>query len=140
MTSATDTISANAAAVAAYVEEHDATKLRADATFVDVTSGLRWHGRDAIAGMLDFFYRVAFDARVEDSRLVAGLDAVVLEATFVGRHLGEFAGVPGTGIEVRVPMVIIYDLVDAEIAGARIHFSVASFLAQVAADPEGRPA
>jgi predicted ester cyclase len=131
--SAADPIARNAAAISAYVLEHDASFLRPDATFVDVTSGLRWEGREAIAGMLEFFYRVAFDAHIEDARVIVGLDGAVVEATFVGRHLAEFAGVPATGKDVRVPLAVIYDLVDGEIAGARIHFSVASFLAQAAA-------
>lgn len=140
MITATDPIAANATSIAAYLELHDASRLRADATFVDATSGLRWEGREAIAGMLDFFYRVAFDARIEAPRLMVGRDGAALEATFVGRHIGEFAGVPPTGIDVRVPMVVLYDLADGEITGARVHFSVAAFLAQVAAAGNGQPA
>jgi predicted ester cyclase len=132
MTIAIDPIARNADAIGAYLERHDASKLREDAVFVDVTSGLRWEGREAIAGMLELMYRVAFDARMEEPRLIVGLDGAVLEATFVGRHLGEFAGVPATGREVRVPMVVLYDLADGEICGARVHFGVASFLAQTA--------
>jgi predicted ester cyclase len=140
MTIALDPIARNAAAVAAYVDSHDPVHLRQDATFVDVASGLRWEGREAVAGMLHWLYGVAFDAHVEDRRFVVGLDGAVLEATFVGRHLAEFAGVPGTGREVRVPLVVIYDLVDGQIVGARIHFGVASFLAQVVGEGSGSPA
>jgi len=132
MTIALDPIARNASLMAAYLEEHDVTRLREDATFVDATSGLRWQGRDAIAGMMDAFYRVAFDGHLDDSHLIVGMDGAVLEATFVGRHLAEFAGVAATGREVRVPLVIVYDLEAGEIAGARVHFSVASFLAQTA--------
>src|SRR5688500_480011 len=79
---ATDLVARNAAAVRAYAEAHDTSFLRPDATFVDVTSGLRWQGHEAIAGMLDYFYRIAFDAHVEDTRMIVGLDGAVLEATF----------------------------------------------------------
>ena len=130
---ASDPIARNGAAISAYLLEHDASFLRPDATFLDVTSGLRWEGREAIEGMLEFFYRVAFDAHVEDVRMIVGVDGAAVEATFVGRHLAEFAGVPATGADVRVPMAVLYDLAEGEIVGARIHFSVASFLAQVAA-------
>jgi hypothetical protein len=140
MAIATDPIAANAVALTAYLRDHDPSALRSDAVFVDVTSGLRWEGREAIAGMLDFFYRVAFEAHVEDVRLIVGVDGAAFEGTFVGRHLAEFAGVPGTGVDVRVPMAILYDLVEGQITGARIHFSVASFLAQVSASRSGRPA
>lgn len=140
MAIALDPIARNTAAVTAYVDSHDPAHLREDATFVDVASGLRWEGRGAVSGMLGWLYRVAFDAHVEDRRFVVGLDGAALEATFVGRHLAEFAGVPGTGREVRVPLVVIYDLLDGQIAGARVHFGVASFLAQVAGDGSGSPA
>jgi predicted ester cyclase len=132
MTIAIDPISRNTLALAAYLDTHDVSALRPDAVFVDVTSGLRWEGREAISRMVETLYRVAFDAHVEDARLIVGLDGAVLEATFVGRHIAEFAGLPPTGREVRVPMAVVYDLVDGEIAGARVHFSVASFLAQAA--------
>jgi hypothetical protein len=140
MAIATDPTAANAAALTAYLRDHDPSALRADAIFVDVTSGLRWEGREAIAGMLDFFYRIAFEAHVEEERLIVGVDGAAFEGTFVGRHRAEFAGVPPTGLDVRVPMAVLYDLVDGQIAGARIHFSVASFIAQVAAAGSGRPA
>lgn len=129
MTSATQR---NLDAVRRYTAgDHDAAVLAPDAAFVDVTTGRRWTGANEIAAMLDGMYRVAFDARVEEPRLVADADAVVLEATFVGRHIGEFAGVAATGAEVRVPLVVVYDLADGVIRGARIHFDVASFLRQV---------
>ena len=129
MTSATQR---NLDAVRRYTAgDHDAAVLAPDSAFVDVTTGRRWTGANEIAAMLDGMYRVAFDARVEEPRLVADEDAVVLEATFVGRHIGEFAGVAATGAEVRVPLVVVYDLADGVIHGARIHFDVASFLRQV---------
>lgn len=132
MTVALDPIASNALTIANYLENHDVSALHPEAVFVDVTSGLRWQGRDAIAGMLAYLYEVAFDAHIEEPRLIVGLDAAVVEATFVGRHKAEFAGVPGSGVVVRVPLVVIYDVSDAQITGARIHFSVASLIAQAA--------
>ena len=140
MTLATDPIACNAAAVAAYHESHDPSCLRQDVVFVDMASGLRWEGREAVAGMLAWLYHVAFEARVEDARLTVGLDGVALEATFTGRHLAEFAGVPGTGRDVRVPLAIFYDLAEGQISGARIHFGVATFLAQVGGGGSSQPA
>lgn len=130
MSIAMDPGAVNGEAVAAYVRSHDASLLEDDAVVVDVTSGLRWEGRAAIADMLDYLYRVAFDAHLEDVRLVVGREAVVVEATFVGRHLAEFAGIQPSGAMVRVPLVALYDVRDGRISAARIHFSVASFMAQ----------
>ena len=135
MTTQIEARSPNLAALNGYLLDHDASYLAEDATFTDVTSGMQWTGRDAIGAMLDWMYQGVFEARVEDLRLIVGADgaAAVAELTFAGRHLGEFAGVPGTGREVRVPMVVIYELADGRIAAARIHFNVAAFLAQVTA-------
>ena len=137
MTPTTETTGADAAGAVlhGYLVDHDASHLADDATFTDVTSGMHWTGREAIGAMLDWLYRGVFDARVEDMRLIVGADGAgaAAEMTFVGRHIGEFAGVPGTGRDVRVPMVVVYDLAGGRITAARVHFSVASFLAQVAA-------
>ncbi len=83
--------------------------------------------------MLDFFYHVAFDATAETKSLVVGDGIAVLEGEFVGRHIGEFAGVPATGMDVRVPLVVIYDVRDGQIVEGRVYFETPAFLAQVGA-------
>lgn len=121
--------------VEAYVRGHDDRWLIADAVFTDVTTGLTWSGRQSIAAMLDWMYHVVFDAHLEDSRVLVSTDGAeaVLEATFVGVHRGEFAGVPPTGRTVRVPLVVLYGMAEGRIATGRVHFSVASFRAQACA-------
>lgn len=127
-----DRAAVNHAALEAYLGGHDTSVLADDAVFADTTTGMSWTGPDAIAGMLDWFYHGVFEAHVEDARLIAGADgtAAVLDATFVGVHQGEFAGVPATGRTVRIPLVVLYDLADGKVTGGRIHFDVASFLTQ----------
>lgn len=127
-----DRAEANLAALDAYLSGHDTSVLADDAVFTDTTTGMIWTGPDAIAGMLDWFYHGVFEAQVEDAKLIAGADgkSAVLDGTFVGVHKGEFAGVPATGRTVRIPLVVIYDLSDGKVTGGRVHFDVASFLAQ----------
>ena len=72
--------------------------------------------------MLDHFYHGAFDARVETKNVIVGEGIAVLEADFVGRHIGEFAGVSPTGKDVRVPLAVIYELRDGRIVEGRIYF------------------
>ena len=135
MTALTEERNPSLQALQGYLVDHDASYLTEDATFTDVTSGMQWTGREAIAAMLDWLYRGVFDARVEDLRLIVGMDgsAAAAELVFAGRHQGEFAGVPATGRDVRVPMVVIYDVAGGQITAARVHFNVASFMAQVTA-------
>jgi steroid delta-isomerase-like uncharacterized protein len=120
----------------AYLVDHDPRHLADDATFTDVTTGLSWTGREAITRMLTWMYHDVFEAHVEDPRVIVDADGAigVAEMTFVGTHRGEFGGVPASGRDVRVPLVVIYDLSGGQIAGARVHFSVASFIAQTRAD------
>ena len=136
MTTATlSDVERNGAAVRAYLDEHEAAYLSEDATFTDVTSGMTWTGPEAISGMLGWMYHGVFEAHVEDARVIVGSDgkAAVAEMTFVGSHTGEFAGIPATGRDVRVPLVVLYDVADGRITGARVHFNVAAFQAQASA-------
>jgi predicted ester cyclase len=46
----------------------------------------------------------------------------LLEASFVGKHIGEFAGISATGKQVNVPLCVSYDLnEDGLIQNGRIY-------------------
>jgi predicted ester cyclase len=81
--------------------------------------------------MLHFVYHVAFDARAETRNMVFADGQAVLEADFVGRHIGEFAGIPATNKSVRVPLCVVYDLENDLIKRGRVYFEVPAFTKQV---------
>lgn len=116
----------------AYAAEHDTSLIAPDAVFHDVASGQDYIGREAIAAMLDHVYDVAFQARAEEVRTTVGDGAAVLEAVVVGTHTGEFAGVPATGREVRIPLVVSYRIADGSVQEANVYLMVSTFLQQVA--------
>jgi steroid delta-isomerase-like uncharacterized protein len=118
-----------------YSENHDPQYIADDAVFTDMSSGQEYRGRDAIAGMLHWFYHVAFDAKVETVSMVLEGDRGAAEGLVVGRHVGEFAGVPATNKEIRVPLAVHYEFRDGKIAAGRFYFSAPAFLAQVGALP-----
>jgi steroid delta-isomerase-like uncharacterized protein len=122
----------------AYTSSHDTALLAPDAVFHDVASGQDHIGREAVAGMLHHVYHVALDARAETVRTVVGDGVAVLEAAVVGTHTGEFAGVPATGREVRIPLVVSYRIADGLVHEAHVYLLVASFLQQVGALDGGR--
>ena len=62
-------------------------------------------------------------------------DHTTWEGTFVGRHTGDFMGIPPTGKDVRVPLCVTYDLRDGRIAAGRIYFEVPALLAQLGVAP-----
>ncbi len=84
-------------------------------------TGEETKGRDAIAGMLHYMYHIAFDAKGEIVNTIITEDMAVLEATFKGKHIGEFAGMPPTNKEVNVPLCITYDIKDGFIKQAKIY-------------------
>jgi len=129
-------IDGNREALLGYLEGHVAMRLAEDAVFTDMSSGQVWRGRDEIGGMLDAMYHRLFDAHAETKNLIIDDAHAVLEADFVGRHIGDFAGVPATNKEVNVPLAVIYDFRDGQIAAGRVFWTVPVFLAQVGALPQ----
>jgi len=104
-----------------------------DVCFTVMATGQEFRGPDAILAMLTYFYRQAFQAEAINERLVVGEGRAVGEWDFVGRHTGEFAGVPATAKDVNVPLAVAYDLEDGRVVRGRVYFETPAFLAQVGA-------
>ena len=117
----------------AAAQHADVSMMAPDVVFRIMATGQEHRTPEGVVGMLDYFYHVAFDAKAETKSMIVGQGIAALEADFVGRHIGEFAGVPPTGKEVRVPLVVIYDLRDGQIVEGRVYFEIPAFLAQVGA-------
>lgn len=122
-------------AVTRYVKSNhtDLSMMAPDVVFTSMATGDEHRGVEALAGMLHYVYHVAFDARAETKNLFVTEKNAVLEADFVGKHIGEFAGVPATGKMVRVPLCVVYDLEGDKITRGRIYWEVPAFLKQVGA-------
>src|SRR5690349_18061130 len=98
-------------AITAYLRNHaDPSYLAEDAVFTDMGTGEEYRGREAVAHSLAYFYHQAFEAHPEVHNTVIVDGHAVAEGEFVGRHIGDFAGIPATGREVRVPICVAYDL------------------------------
>jgi hypothetical protein len=46
-------------------------------------------------GLLNYFYHVAFDATAENTTEIIENGKAVWDGYLVGRHIGEFTGIPG---------------------------------------------
>lgn len=112
-------------------EHGDLSMLAPDVVFRVMATGDEHRGPEAVQAMLEFFYHHAFDATAKTRHFVVGEGVAVLEADFVGRHIGEFAGVAATDKTVNVPLAVIYDVADGVIVEGRIYFEIPAFLAQV---------
>lgn len=129
------TVAQTRSVVESYLNSHDATFLTEDAVFVHMATGDRHVGREAVSQMLDFMYSRAFDAQAEPVGMVFGEGRATLEATFTGRHTGTFAGIEPTGREVRVPLVVTYDVTPEGISGARVYMAMNVMFDQLGAHP-----
>ena len=108
----------------AYLKNHDTNAVAPEAVFTVLALGQKAKGRKEINDLLDYFYHKAFDAHAKQTNLVVADGRAVLEAMFVGRHVGDFAGIKQTGKNVDVPMCISYDLKNDKIVTARIYFEM----------------
>lgn len=111
----------------------DVSMMADDVVFTNMATGDETVGPQAVLGMLNYFYRIAFQAGFEASNTIYTEDQAVLEGYFYGVHNGEFAGIPATGREVRVPMCGVYDLEGGQVKRARIYFELPVLMAQLSA-------
>ena len=105
-----------------FFKTHDAIYVAENAVFKNMNTGDQINGRKAIADMLHYIYHVAFDAKAIVNNTVITKTHALVEASFVGNHIGEFAGIPATGKQVNVPLCVTYDLnEDGLIQNGRIY-------------------
>jgi len=111
----------------------DNSTLAKDVIFTIMSTGESQQGPEAVMEMRHRFYSDSFTAKAKRTNLIIGENGAVLEARVVGTHTGEYAGVPATGKEIDVPMVVAYDIEGDFITRGRVYFEVPVFLRQVGA-------
>lgn len=109
----------------------DLSMMADDVVFTNMATGDENRGPDGVREMLNYIYHVAFDARADVKNVIITDGKAVMEADFVGKHIAEFAGVPATNKQVKVPLCVVYDLENDRIKKARIYFEVPALLAQL---------
>jgi predicted ester cyclase len=116
----------------AYFKTHDVQYVAEDAVFIDMTSGEETKGREAIGQMLHYIYHIAFDARATIRNTIITEDKAILEATFEGTHIGEFAGLQPTNRKVSVPLCVSYDLENGLVKQGRVYMLTDVMMKQLA--------
>lgn len=104
-----------------YWKNHDPKYVAEDAVFTMLPTGEVIRGRDAIAKHLDNFYHGSFTAHAEVVSSIFDENKGLLEALVIGKHTGEFGGIPATGKDIRVPLAVSYELENGLIKRARIY-------------------
>ena len=91
----------------------------------------RASGRDAAGELIRYVHQGACDARPELKNLLTDDGKAAIEADFAGTHTGEFAGIPATGRDVRVPYSVLYNLRGDQISALRIYFPMSLLIQQL---------
>jgi steroid delta-isomerase-like uncharacterized protein len=106
-----------------------------DVVFRNMATGDEHKGPEAVRQMLQYIYHTAFDAHAINTKIICDDNKAVLEGTFKGTHIGEFAGIPATGKEVSVPLAVSYDLENDKIKRGRIYFETPVLFEQLGQTP-----
>jgi predicted ester cyclase len=105
--------------------------LAEDVKMVFMGTDRRVDGREAVAGTIKFFHEIAFSSAIELKGMVCGDGEAMLEAEFIGKHIGEFDGIKPTLRSVRVPYSVAYALVGGKITELRLYFPFDVLMQQV---------
>lgn len=130
------TIESTREAMTRYLEsDHEDLGMMADdVVFTNMATGDEHRGVEGVRRMLDYVYHTAFDATAETRSRIYADGQAVLEADFVGTHIGDFAGIPATRRKVRVPLCVVYDLEEGKIKRGRVYMEIPVLLKQLGAD------
>lgn len=105
-------------------EHSDVSVMTDDVVFTIMATNQEHRGCDGVLGMLNYFYHIAFDATTETKNIIIADQQAMVEGDFVGKHIGEFAGIPATQKQVRVPIAVVYDLERDQIKRGRVYFEM----------------
>ena len=103
-----------------------------DVVWTTMETGEEVRGRDAVRDLIRGLHTQAFQARPELVSLLTGDTTAMVEAVFVGTHVGDFAGLPATGMQVRWPYAMAYDVAGGSITALRASFPMTALRSQLA--------
>ena len=121
-------------------EHGDVSMMASDVVFTVMATGQEYHTPVGVLGMLNYFYHSAFDATATTRTMLFGESNAMVEGDFVGKHIGEFAGIPATSKDVRVPLCVVYDLENDQIKRGRVYFEMPALLQQLGLNPASQRA
>jgi steroid delta-isomerase-like uncharacterized protein len=102
-----------------------------------VATGEIFDGAEELGRLMQENVTAFPDFRFDPQRLHHADEAVIVEGTFRGTHLGVWRGLPPTGRTVAFPMLIVFGFDGDRMLGERLYFDLGTPLRQlgVARDP-----
>lgn len=102
------------------------------ARYDDEAWGEHYKGAEGVRQFYEHLMRALPDMEIEVMQRHSTEEAVLVEVTIRGTHLGQWRGLPATGRRVEFPLCGIYTFdSDDRLAGERIYYDRATVLAQV---------
>jgi steroid delta-isomerase-like uncharacterized protein len=105
--------------------------LAPDVVWTTMETGDVVRGRDAVANYITGMHTQIFDAHPQVESLLITESSACLEAVLVGTQIAEFAGIPPTGAQVRVPYCIVYQVTDGMISEMHAYVPIAGLINQL---------
>lgn len=88
-------------------------------------------GREALIDAIVTSHTVQFAATPHVTNTVVGAGTAGVEIVFTGAHTDAFAGIPATGVEVKVPYTAFYTASDGAITEIRLYGLATGIVAQL---------
>jgi len=104
--------------------------LTPDCEFVDGALGMRWSGHEGAAAHYTMWWD-AFDVQVTGERLHLAEDSAVAETTWMGTHVGTFAGIAATHRPVEFTVAVVVEFRDGLMASERFYWDAAGLARQL---------
>jgi len=97
-----------------------------------VVNGENLYGHDSIRGFYERFFQAFPDLKVTVDQRHVSAEAIILEVTLTGTHLGTFGGVPASGLRIAIPLCAIFKFdEDERILGEWVYFDNALVMEQL---------
>ena len=90
-------------------------------------------GREAVRQLITFMHTQAFKTDIRVKNVLYGERQAMLEADFVGTHIGVFEGIPASQREVHVSYAVAYDVDASGITALRLYFPMDQLMRQIVA-------
>jgi steroid delta-isomerase-like uncharacterized protein len=111
--------------------------LHPQCVFEDHATGQIWHGHEGAAAHYQQWWR-AFDVKVTRAKSQSSWwvseHTYIAEATWEGRHIGDFLGIAPTGASIRHPFAVFVAVRDGLMAGEKFYYDLSSLVAQLGRD------
>ncbi|MGE0732454.1 MAG: ester cyclase [Acidimicrobiia bacterium] len=88
-------------------------------------------GEGAVRDLLGAVFAAFPDFEFVPARTHHADDTVIVEGAIIGSHLGEWAGIAGTGNRVEVPTCCLYHFDGTDLISETVYFDHATMLAQI---------